>query len=135
MRVSFQPNTSADYYRSGKQNRIFHHFGRLFIPGTLKNISCCLNELLVNFRQESRGIGLFFRFEVPTDDQLAQFRLFLSKLGELHKTGQHADFLTKPLSSETFYFHGDLMTKPWLILNWEDLCLGLRLGKLFGRFK
>ena len=46
-----------------KQNRIFQHFGRLFLPGALKNIPCYLNELLVNFRKESRGIGRFCRLE------------------------------------------------------------------------
>ena len=40
----------ANNYRSRKQNMIFQHFGRL--PGTLKNVPCCLNELLVNFREE-----------------------------------------------------------------------------------
>ena len=29
-----------------------------FLPGTLKNVPCLLNELLVNFREESGGIGL-----------------------------------------------------------------------------
>ena len=55
---------------------IFQHFGRLFLPGTLKNVPCCLNELLVNFREESRGNGQFCGFEVPTGGQLAQFRFF-----------------------------------------------------------
>ena len=46
-----------------KTNVIFQHFGWLFLPGTLKKIPCCLNELLVNFREESinSGIGRFCR--------------------------------------------------------------------------
>ena len=31
--------------------------------GTLKNVPCSLNELLVNFREESSGIGRFCRLE------------------------------------------------------------------------
>ena len=52
---------------------MFQHFGWLFLPGTLKNIPCCLNELLVNFREDYSGIGRFRRLEVPMDGQLAQF--------------------------------------------------------------
>ena len=67
----------ANSYRSRKQTRIFQHFGRLFLPGTIQNVPCSLNELLVNFREESSGIGRFCRLEVPTDGQLAaQFRPF-----------------------------------------------------------
>ena len=55
---------------------IFQHFGRLFLPGTLKNVPCSLNELLVNFGEESSGIGRFCRLGVRTDGQTAQFRLF-----------------------------------------------------------
>ena len=47
----------AENHRSRKQNRIYQHFGRLFLSGTLKNVPCSLNELLVNFREESNGIG------------------------------------------------------------------------------
>ena len=32
----------ADYYRFRKQNMIFQHFGRLFLPGTLKNVNAPL---------------------------------------------------------------------------------------------
>ena len=42
-------------------------------------------ELLVNFREESSGIGRFCRLEVPTDGQLAQFRFFLSKQRQMHE--------------------------------------------------
>ena len=57
---------------------IFKHFGRLFLPGTLKNVPCPLKELMVNFREEpiNSGIGRFCRLGVPTDGQLAQFRFF-----------------------------------------------------------
>ena len=44
---------------------------RLFLPGTLKNAPCCLNQLLVNFREEPSGIGRFCRLEVPTGDWLS----------------------------------------------------------------
>ena len=65
---------------------IFQHFGRLFLPGTLANVLCCLNELMVNFREESSGIGRHHRLEVPTGGQLAQFRFsFKSKQGEMHE--------------------------------------------------
>ena len=74
--VERDPGVQADNYRSRKHNRNFQHFGRLFLPGTLKNVPCCLNELLVNFREESSGIGRFCRLEVPTDGQQAQFRFF-----------------------------------------------------------
>ena len=53
----------ANNYRSRKRNRIFQHFGRLFLLGTLKNVPCPLNELLVNFREESSGIRRFCRLE------------------------------------------------------------------------
>ena len=42
-----------------------------FSPGDVKNVPCCLNDLLVNFREESIGICRFCRLEVPTDGQLA----------------------------------------------------------------
>ena len=68
------------------------HFGRLFLPERLKKVPCYLNEMrvLVNFREESinGGVGQFCRLEVPTDGQLAQFRFFLSKRGELRETGR-----------------------------------------------
>ena len=56
----------ADKYRSRKQIRVFQHFGRLFLPGTLENVPCSLNEPLVNFREESinSGIGRFCRLEL-----------------------------------------------------------------------
>ena len=61
-------------YRSRKQNRIFQHFGRLFLPGKLKNVPYCLNELLVNFREESSGIWPILQARIPKYVQLAQFR-------------------------------------------------------------
>ena len=42
---------------------IFQHFGRLFLPGTLKNVPFSRNERLVNFREESNGIGRFCSLE------------------------------------------------------------------------
>ena len=48
---------------SENKNMIFQHFGRLFLPGTPKNIPYPLNELLVNFREESSGIGQLCRLE------------------------------------------------------------------------
>ena len=67
-----------------KQN--FQHFGRIFLPGTLKNVPCCLNELLVGFREESSGIGRFCRLEIPTDSQLAQFQFFDRNRVKLNET-------------------------------------------------
>ena len=55
--------SEANKYRSRKQNMIFQHFGRLFLPGTFKNVPYLLNELLVNFRAQSSGIGRFCRLE------------------------------------------------------------------------
>ena len=69
-------HVKAGYNRSRKQNRIFQQFSRLFLWGTLKYVPCCLNELLVNFREESNGIGRFCMLEVPRDGQLAHFRFF-----------------------------------------------------------
>ena len=66
----------ANFYRSRKQN-IFQHFGKLFLPETLKGVPCCLNELVVNFREEPSGIGRLCRLEVPTDGQLAKCRFFI----------------------------------------------------------
>ena len=40
--------------------------------GDLEKKNCSLNEILVNFREESSGIGRFCGLEVPTDGQLAQ---------------------------------------------------------------
>ena len=43
----------------GSENKkIFQHFGRSFIPGTLQNVPFSLNELLVNFQQESTVVAL-----------------------------------------------------------------------------
>ena len=53
----------AHNYRSRKQNRIFQPLARFFLPGTLKNVPCALNKLLVKFRAESSGIGRFCRLE------------------------------------------------------------------------
>ena len=39
-----------------KTKQDFQHFDRLFLPGTLKNVPCCLNELMVNF--EGNLVGL-----------------------------------------------------------------------------
>ena len=57
------PVRLANNYRSRKQDRIFQRFGRLFLSGALKNAPCCLNKLLVNFREESSEIGRFCKFE------------------------------------------------------------------------
>ena len=50
--------SEAHYYRCRKHNRIFKHFGRLFLPGTIKNVSFSLNELFVDFQEESTVAGL-----------------------------------------------------------------------------
>ena len=60
---SFRSRSEADNYRSRKQNRIFQGFGRLFLPGTLKNVPFSLIELLINFREESSGIGRRLEFQ------------------------------------------------------------------------
>ena len=75
---------------SENKNMIFQHFGRLFLPGTLKNVPCCLNELLVIFREESINSGMvpFCSLEVPSDGQLAQLRFFLSKPIDLNEIGR-----------------------------------------------
>ena len=39
-------NHQANYYRSTKLNRIFQHFGRLFLPGTFKSFPFRLNEVV-----------------------------------------------------------------------------------------
>ena len=59
-----------------KPKRLSQHFGRVFISGTFIIFACCLIEPWVNSREESSGIGRFFRLEVPTDGQLALFRCF-----------------------------------------------------------
>ena len=58
----------------------------LFLAGTLKNVTCCLSELLVNFREKSGGIGRFCRLEVLTDRHWPSF-----------------DFLIESLSFDFFY--------------------------------
>ena len=40
--------TKANYYRSRKQNMIFQRLGTLFLPGTLQNVPCSLNEPFFN---------------------------------------------------------------------------------------
>ena len=71
-----------------KTKLIFQHFGRLFLAGTLKNVLCCLNELLVNFRKEPRGIGRFCRLESSNGWPTRPVSIFWSKQGELHETGR-----------------------------------------------
>ena len=69
--------TKATIIGSESETWFFDSFRRLLLPGTLKDVPRCLNDLLVNFREESSGIGRFCRLEVPTDGQLAaQFRPF-----------------------------------------------------------
>ena len=66
---------------------IFQHFCRLFLPVTLKNVPCSLNELLVNFREESSGVRRFCRLEFQ---RMANWPSFDPKsiLGELkYETG------------------------------------------------
>ena len=38
---------------------IFHHLGRLFLVGTLKNVACSLNELLVNIERNVVALADF----------------------------------------------------------------------------
>ena len=57
--VIINSRTKADNtYGIGKQNRIFQHFCTLFSPGDVKKRFCSLDELLVNFREESTVVGL-----------------------------------------------------------------------------
>ena len=70
------------------KDRIFQHFGRLFLPGTSKCVPCYLNKLLVHFQEESIRIGRFCRLEVPTGWPTGLVSFFLSKQGELHETGR-----------------------------------------------
>ena len=63
------------------KNRIFQHFGRVFLPGTLKNIPCSLDALLVNFREESSGIGRFCRLEFQRMANWPTVSIKKSKLG------------------------------------------------------
>ena len=62
------------HYGIGNKTGFFQPFGRLFLPGTLKNVPCSLNELLVSFQEEpiSSGIGRFCRLEL-TDDNWSSF--------------------------------------------------------------
>ena len=66
----------ADQPRSRKQNRIFQHFRRLFLPGTLKNVPCCLNEQLSIFQRNLLIVELA-DFAGSKDGQLAQVRFFI----------------------------------------------------------
>ena len=74
----------ADNYCSRNQNKIFQHFGRLFLAGTLKNVPFSVNELLVKFREESTGVGRFCRLEFERMANWPSFD-FLSKLGQLSR--------------------------------------------------
>ena len=47
----------------GIRSRIFQHLRRLFRPGTIKKIPCCIIELWVRFREESSAFGRFCRLE------------------------------------------------------------------------
>ena len=72
--------------RSAIETGFFQHLRRLFLQGTLKNVPGCLNELFVNFREESSGIGRFCRLEFngwPT----GSVSIKKSKLGEIYETG------------------------------------------------
>ena len=63
--------------RSTIETGFFQHLRRLFLQGTLKNVPGCLNELFVNFREESSGIGRFCRLEVQKDGQTTRFRFLV----------------------------------------------------------
>ena len=52
----------------------------LFLAGTLKNVTCCLSELLVNFREKSNGIGRFGGLEVPTDVSTGPVSIFRNRV-------------------------------------------------------
>ena len=43
----------AEYYGRRNRTRIYQYLHRILLPGTLKNIPFCLNDLLVNFREQS----------------------------------------------------------------------------------
>ena len=97
---------------------IFQHFGRLFLPGTLKNVPCSLNELLVNFGEESSGIGRFCRPEVPTDGQTSQFLFFFrtEPVGhplafEAAKSANPTRFLSK-IDQQLIEGAGDVFHRP-----------------------
>ena len=83
-RVIFVRPTTL-YYRSRKCNKIFQHFGMLFLLGTLKNVPCSLNELLVNFRDKSSGIVRFCKLVSSNGWPTGPDSFFLSKPGELHE--------------------------------------------------
>ena len=68
--------SQANYYGIGIRNKLFQHFGRLFFPGTLKSVQYFINELWVNFREESSEIDRLCRLQVSTDGQLVHFRVF-----------------------------------------------------------
>ena len=59
--------------RSTKSKPAFSTPSQDFSPGDVQNIPRCLNELLVNFRDESSGAD-FGGSKFQTDGQLAQFR-------------------------------------------------------------
>ena len=78
-------------YGTGIRNRPFQHLRRPFLPGTLNNVPCCLNELLVNFERNLVGLAEFAgsnsngRPTGPvsiTVGQVAQFRSISSKIGQ-----------------------------------------------------
>ena len=80
-------NGSAVLNSCGWRNRNMRfllQLRRLFLPGTLKNVTCSLNLLLVNFRDESNAIGRLCRLDIPTDGQLSIVPVSKSCHGQTH---------------------------------------------------
>ena len=70
---------------TGFFNTVASFFSRrsFFLLKIVKNVLFCLNELLVNFREESSGIGRFFRLEIPSHSYDPHSFDEKAKLGQL----------------------------------------------------
>lgn len=84
------------------QKAVYHHVRRLFLRGT---ISCSLNQLSVNCREDISGVGRFFKLELETyGKQLTQFRYFLSNRARNKK----------PASRFDFFFQNQVKNRNWV---------------------
>ena len=68
---------------------IFHHLGRLFLVGTLKNVACSLNELLVNIE---RNVVALADFPGSNFQRMANWSSFDEKNRNWENCTEHAQF-------------------------------------------
>ena len=81
----------------GIRSRIFQHLRRLFRPGTIKKIPCCIIELWVRFREESSAFGRFCRLEFQRMANWPSFCPESSRIGrfcrlDFQRMGNRASF-------------------------------------------